>query len=59
MRRIEVVQGTKKGLFRVLVNYVQEGCELHSHLLANHQASQLKTKYPAAIIIPINLEIKG
>lgn len=59
MSMIEVVKGEKKGAFRVLVNRIQEGCELHSHVLANNHATQLKAqRYPAAILVLFVEEIR-
>lgn len=55
MSRIEVVKGSKTGKFRVLVNCIQDGCELSSAIAANTHAAFLKTRYPAytVILVPV------
>ena len=42
-KTIAVVRGEKKGTFKVLVNYIQRGVELHSVGLANQQAIKIST----------------
>jgi hypothetical protein len=57
MSRIEVTKGQTKGGFRVLVNWIQHGCEIHSPVLANQQATQLKERvYPTATLVLITVE---
>lgn len=54
---ITVTKG-EKGKFKILVNFIQEGVELSSAELANHNAVKLQKRYPAAIIILFNEYIK-
>lgn len=59
MSLIQVIKG-EKGSFRVLVNYVQFGCALHSPVLANKHAEALKSStYPTATLILIAIEEKA
>ena len=44
------VKKNLKDKFRVLVNGIQEGCELSSAALANIKAQGLTKNYPAAIV---------
>lgn len=56
MSRIEVTKG-EKGTFRVMLNYCQFGCPVHSPVLANQQATQLKERvYPTATLILVAVE---
>lgn len=43
-----VVKKSVKGRFRVLVNGVQEGCEVAMASLANIKAKELTKNYPSA-----------
>ena len=45
MSVVEVVPGSKNGSFKVLVNHIQNGCELHSPHLANNQAKSLVERH--------------
>jgi len=44
MSRIDVVQG-EKHKFKILVNFVQQGVELSSSVLANQEAVNLQKKH--------------
>ena len=45
MSVVEVVKGSKDGCFKVLVNHIQNGCELHSPQLANNHAKSLVERH--------------
>jgi len=54
MSRIEVVKQIGKKQqeeFRVLINFVQNGCILHSPSLANKHATLLSERHPSATLL--------
>lgn len=55
MSLIQVARNSK-GKFRVLVNYVQDGCELSSAIAANDKARKLKETYPTYLIVLFPIE---
>jgi hypothetical protein len=55
MSLIQVARNSK-GKFRVLVNYVQDGCELSSAIAANDKAKKLSVIYPKYVVVLFPVE---
>lgn len=56
--KIEVRQGDKKGKFKIMVNHIQEGCELSSPLTANAMATKLLARFPNAQLFLMAIDEK-